>query len=116
MKREIETRFYCYNQNNSGGKFKSPAKYVIIEAISPGDADRRAQEIGLYFNGVEDEIDCSCCGDRWDQTYEKGSEEPEIYDMSIEKYLEGNKPNLHKEDGVKTIFIKYFDGTEKTYG
>jgi hypothetical protein len=58
--------FYTYSQNNSGGKCKGPALYVIIEADSAKEANERAiSEAGLYFDGVADGIDCECCGDRW---------------------------------------------------
>lgn len=62
--------FYTFNQNNSGGGFDFDAKrgisrYVIISADSTEDAIKRAEKIGLYFNGVESGDDCECCGDRW---------------------------------------------------
>lgn len=41
------------------------AHTVIIEAKTAEQADDKAQEIGIYFNGCEEEIDCPCCGDRW---------------------------------------------------
>jgi hypothetical protein len=62
--------FFTYNQNNSGGDFDIDeragiAHYVLIEADSASEADERAEEIGLYFNGVDEGRDCECCGDRW---------------------------------------------------
>lgn len=62
-----ETKFFVYNQNNSGGVFLTDPKrgigeHVIIEATSAKHADSIAQGIGLYFDG---ENDCNCCGDRW---------------------------------------------------
>lgn len=60
--------FYTYRQNNSGGSFKmddSVDIYVIIEAPDGYSADRRAEDVGIYFNGCNTDRDCPCCGDRW---------------------------------------------------
>ena len=71
--------FFRYRQNNSGGSFEiSPKKgigyKVIIEANNCDDANIRAEEIGLYFNGVLDNRDCDCCGDRWSANIGPGHE------------------------------------------
>ena len=61
--------FYLYRQNNSFGEWKSvlgrDARCVIIEAANASDANAIAVANGLYFDGIESERDCSCCGDRW---------------------------------------------------
>lgn len=62
--------FYTFSQNHSGGVLdenfeKGTAEYVIIEAESAADANRKAECIGIYFGGVACGIDCECCGDRW---------------------------------------------------
>lgn len=57
--------FYHYDQNNSGGAFDEPALNVFIEASSDEEADTIAEANGIYFDGVEDDKDCPCCGDRW---------------------------------------------------
>lgn len=62
--------WYLYHQNNSGGSHEYDADRgisvnVYIEADSADEANERASEIGLYFDGVESGWDCSCCGDRW---------------------------------------------------
>jgi hypothetical protein len=58
--------FYTYWQNNSGGVWDGPAQNVVIEAPSAEMANDRAEKLaGIYFNGVDDGIDCECCGDRW---------------------------------------------------
>lgn len=59
--------YYEYDQNNSGGLFdideeKGIGHLVVIQAYSANEANRKAQEIGLYFDG---DGDCSCCGNRW---------------------------------------------------
>jgi len=65
--------FYMYRQNNSGGTFDVDAEKgighrVFIEAENKQAAEAKALSIGIYFNGVDDEIDCDCCGDRWDES------------------------------------------------
>ena len=45
------------------------AHRLYIEAESEKDATRKALNMGVYFNGVDDDVDCSCCGDRWYQNY-----------------------------------------------
>lgn len=64
------TKFYCFVQNNSGGHFvfdkeRGLTHFVVIEATSPAEANHRAKNIGIYFDGCDNDLDCSCCGDRW---------------------------------------------------
>lgn len=63
-------KFYIFTQNNSGGRFIADSKlchHLVIEAESEKEAIQRAEELGVYFDGVENDIDCECCGDRWDE-------------------------------------------------
>ena len=79
--------FYTYNQNNSGGSFIVDDKvthYIIVEADNAKESNTLAEDIGIYFNGCDDDIDCPCCGDRWCPAYD-GKEEPLVYGMSPEK-------------------------------
>lgn len=88
------SKFFIYDQNNTGGRFHHYEQdgigyNVIIEAESAKHANRLAEDIGLYFNGVEQGMDCSCCGDRWYRAWEDdGWELKEILDQipSISKY------------------------------
>lgn len=60
--------FYELDQNNSGGYFDVDDKVchrLFIEADSLTEAIIKAEELGCYWNGVEQGIDCGCCGDRW---------------------------------------------------
>ena len=107
--------FYQYNQNNSGGSFvfdkdMGITHHVVIEAESADDADRRAEEVGLYFNGCEEGRDCSCCGDRWHPTYGEGDSEPLYYGMPVNKATGAAwmKPN-------KDIAVHYLDGRIEWY-
>lgn len=60
--------FYEFNQNNSGGSFDVDDKVchkLIIQAPNHNTARNKAMELGVYFNGCDNGLDCSCCGDRW---------------------------------------------------
>lgn len=64
----METKFYRYRQNNSGGSFytdKDLDVEVYVEAENAAEANALAQNKGIYFNGCESGQDCKCCGDRW---------------------------------------------------
>jgi len=106
----IQTKFFHYHQNNSGGSFSSPAINVVVEAISAKDADSRAENIGLYFDG---EGDCGCCGDRWSTQYGKGEEVPSIYGEPLT-----NNPTVIFDWSTKKIphdIVYYINGTKKVY-
>lgn len=74
--------FYTFAQNNSFGVFHingNVSAYVIIEADNPDKANKRAVDIGIYFNGVSKKTDCPCCGDRWVSARDSdGSKAPTI--------------------------------------
>lgn len=71
--------YYEFCQNNSGGVFDHDPEEgigysVYVEARDPTDANRRAEDIGLYFEGCDTGRDCRCCGNRWSRA-EPGDEE-----------------------------------------
>lgn len=103
-----ETKFYTYDQNNSGGNWaKGMPNYLIVEATSESDADRRAVDAGVYFNGVDEGYDCECCGDRW-YSPEDGTDEPLVYG----KHPSEIKPFLKGDLAVRVIYI---DGRVQEY-
>lgn len=62
--------FYIFRQNNSGGSFtvdKDLSHFLFIEAPSEKEAMKKALDLGVYFYGVDEGIDCPCCGDRWSE-------------------------------------------------
>lgn len=107
------TKFYSFSQNNSGGSFSKSetdgiSEYVIIEAENAKKANDRAEEIGIYFNGCNEGVDCDCCGDRWYSVDESdGEETPSIYGESIEK--------AEKSTFRESCFVHYLDGTFKKH-
>jgi hypothetical protein len=75
--------WYLFSQNNSGGGFivnDDVAEEVLIQAESPENANEKAEEIGIYFDGIEKDIDCECCGDRW-------SEATDYDKVNIDEYV-----------------------------
>jgi hypothetical protein len=59
--------FYHFCQNNSGGSFRyndalGITEHVVIEANSADEANEKAEQIDLYFDGCLFGDDCSCCG------------------------------------------------------
>lgn len=101
--------YYTYRQNNSGGRFHVDDKvsiYVIIQALSSADADSRAEDIGIYFNGVNEGSDCECCGDRWDTSWMDGTVEPEIYGTNPREY-----DTRWVKEGEVFCYIYHLNGT-----
>ena len=87
--------FYTFNQNDSGDSFhfnegSGITHFVIIEATDLAHAMARASEIGLYFDGVRNGIDCACCGDRWSEPWkDDGEDVPLVYGEPPEEYEYG---------------------------
>lgn len=108
------SKFYTFNQNNSGGRFHFDeeagiTQYVIVEANDYEHANERAKEIGLYFDGIDSGQDCPCCGDRWYSCDESDvTREPEVYGKPFAKYVPISKWNAYQED--KMICVHYLDG------
>ena len=114
-------KFFQYDQNNSGGSFITNDKVchrLFIEAPDEEAAERIALSLGVYFNGVERGIDCSCCGDRWSNWSDEIKEyHYEAYNAStIEEYAQAvadrygwTKPDTriyYLNGTVKEIFSK----------
>ena len=110
--------YFTFHQNNSGGVYeldqdKGIAEQVVVEAHDWSHANVLAQRIGLYFDGVVGEQDCSCCGDRWyaKEEREHGDPVPSYYGvpLSSAKVL-----SLHREYPVNT-YVHLLDGKRLAY-
>jgi hypothetical protein len=110
-------KFFTFNQNNSGGEFdidleSGISEYVIIEAATASEANDRAEEIGLYFDGCNNEMDCECCGDRWSRAWEDelGDDTPMIYGedvFTVKKVFFGGIVFIHYLDGkIEKVVLK----------
>jgi len=91
---KIDTMWYHFSQNNSGGSFDDDddvCENVIIQATDARHANQRAEDIGIYFNGCSNGMDCSCCGDRWSEQWDDddGEEFPHVYGTPVEEVRRG---------------------------
>src|SRR5690606_30959326 len=98
--------FFTFGQNNSGGRSLEPAITVVIEADNAREAKDIAEAEGLYFNGVEDERDCYCCGDRWDEPWDDEADEvPSLYGKPITDDMDCG--SIVGTDGLPSLLIVY---------
>lgn len=112
--------FYTYYQNNSGGNYQEDHEhgiscYVIVEAGSPGEANDKAERIGLYFDS---DMDCECCGPRWSRkrVSTDAREIPNVYGCPVAE-LDFDNDNLFKtiEDNPEG-YVHYLDGRVEAFG
>jgi hypothetical protein len=104
--------YYMWRQNNTGGSFITDddvSRFVVIEADSYADAEEKAFSFGIYYDGVDDGRDCSCCGDRW---YRGDLVEVDEGD-SIEDYLQRNEDEYSWRDTMTILHLA--DGSKKTF-
>lgn len=109
--------FYVYSQNNSGGFFEIDhsagiSVVVIVEADSAEQANHRAEQIGLYFDG---DGDCSCCGDRWHDIWDSergGDDVPSLYGKPLVDYGREDFPyGVHGWAGSEPeVYVHVKDG------
>lgn len=62
------SKWYEFTQNNTGGSFDVDDEIchrLFIEADSESEAEEKAFDMGVYYDGCFNGSDCSCCGDRW---------------------------------------------------
>lgn len=104
---EVDLKWYTMRQNNSGGYFirnNEVRDTVIIQALSPEDAESRAERIICGNDHY-----CECCGERWHTWFsdEDGYEVPSLYGNPIDESRSGS----FCHDAV----LYYFDGTKRFY-
>ena len=97
--------FYTFHQNNSFGAWDGPLQ-ICIEADSAKEANQIAEaETVIYFNGVIDDRDCDCCGDRWSPVYDDdGHSIPKSYGEPAE--ASEDFLIVYKKKEEKTVQIK----------
>jgi len=114
----METKFFKFDQNNPGGRYdhdKFLTLRVIVEALCVEQAERIAEDKGIYYNGVNIGFDCPCCGDRWYR--------PDKYDeikldgQTIEEYAADWEffEREFKDKGIPHTRILFLDGSVKEY-
>lgn len=111
-------KFYEYRQNNSGGSFyydENVCVHVFVEAKNHGEANGRAEALGIYFNGCDSGQDCNCCGDRWYPVDEDDAEESVELNMKWDAYWpseDGTIAVIHYRDGKKMRVKIEYEGDE----
>jgi hypothetical protein len=95
----MNTKWFYFDQNNSGGSFDhKPVDGIgyglFIEATDKDHAIERAEHIGLYFDGCDSGMDCSCCGDRWYRPWDDGTDKPQRYGEEWRPVADAEEPDL----------------------
>lgn len=68
---EGKTFFYIFNQSNPGGQYKGVERLVIEAPTADIANDIAVKQKNVYFDGVDNGVDCDCCGDRWEKVYDE---------------------------------------------
>jgi hypothetical protein len=112
----VTTKFYHFSQNNTGGSFdfdesRGITHNVIVEAIDYNHANTRAEDIGVYFDGMGD---CECCGNRWYSQWDdtEGTNVPSIYGEPVESQVS----MMAWMAPGKEIVVHYLDGRKEWFG
>ena len=112
-RKTTNTKFFTFDQNNSGGSFDQNDNvdiYVIIEAKNAKEANLLADDVGIYFDGCETGQDCSHCGDRWYPASDSsGDSEPMIYGKPAKEY----EVNMRIRENMNCI-VYYLNGDKKS--
>ena len=112
--------FYTFNQNNSGGHFDHNTNirhHVIVEGNGRDDIIRRAELIGIYFDGYSEGLDCDCCGDRWYKPWDDADLDtvPSLYGKPVTVRDNDDKTFIGflARDKGSDVVIHYKDGSRK---
>jgi hypothetical protein len=123
--------WYKFDQNNSGGSFHSDedvAHYVFIQAYSAKEANHLAENIGIYFDGCRDGMDCDCCGDRWSEVWDAMEDftvyswkssgkgyESKVYDNAFDYFSALADEDMFAEEGKPSVIAYYSDGSKNIF-
>lgn len=121
--------WYEFDQNNSGGSFiqnDDVANRVLIQAASVKEANVKAEDIGIYFDGCRYGRDCDCCGDRWDEAYRAmgsfvtyGSYQsgyPKTEHANVRDYAQAVADNdMWADEAKPSVIVYYADGTVERF-
>lgn len=107
--------WFKYDQNNSGGVFIGPAYNVYVEAFDDDQANEIAEQNGVYFDGVDEGIDCECCGDRWSRSwYDSMEGNKETISAKESKCWDWDRRwNKGKKDPIPVALFIHLDGTKE---
>jgi len=106
----MESKFYEFSQNNIGGSFVTDSKIchrLFIEADSVRDAIDKAEDLGCYWNGVDEGYDCECCGDRWYPSSDAVDLKRINKDWGGYEISEWVRENESSDDVLKNLISRY---------
>lgn len=110
-----DLKLYRFRQNNSGGVFHFTDDLdvvVYVQASNEREANSRAEDLGIYFDGCRNGQDCDCCGDRWwpvDESDASSTKEEFIEKLSWDAYgmmWSEKVAILHTVDNMRHIITK----------
>lgn len=124
-----EVVWFEYRQNNSGGSFQidnDVSIYVLIQAEDRVSANRKAEEVGIYFNGVSDGRDCDCCGDRWSEPWDELEEfsvyswtgkggSRKIYDNVLDYAQALADGDMWAKKGKPSVIVYFINGVKQAF-
>ena len=101
--------WFEYDQSNPGGSYDSsmPNK-VFVEGKTAEEANDRAESVGVYFDGVDKGMDCSCCDDRWSRPWGDGEDSVFSRYWPGEGNIESTKVTPDDPEGMKQYFGQSF--------
>lgn len=109
-----ELKFFPFTQNNSGANYEinepvGISQKIYIQATNAELANKKAESIGVYFDGVNLDIDCECCGNRWTETTDYDQMNNEELQEDIDRSIKFMR--MIGEDATNSVFIHKIDGT-----
>lgn len=98
---ELDLKWFCFDQNNSGGSFvidDNVAHTVFVQARNADEAVQKAEKF------CDNSDSCPCCGDRWSFWVDDsdGHDEPQRYGEKLSEMKAGmfrSEIRLHHFDG-----------------
>lgn len=124
-----EAVWFEYRQNNSGGSFVTNddvSIYVLIQADDRVSANQKAEEVGIYFNGVSNGRDCGCCGDRWSKPWDELEEfsvyswtgkggSRKIYDNVLDYAQALADGYMRAKKGKPSVIVYFINGVKQAF-
>lgn len=109
MKREIDTKYYTYAQNNSGGYYimnEDVGESIIVEAPNSHMANLIAEEIIQDYTSF-----CECCGERWyiEADDSDGTDEPMFFNKAVLDVLNITSEEIEDYEGYYSVVYPYND-------
>lgn len=108
MKELAKLKWYCFDQNNSGGYFTPPARFVWVQGFNPGDIQARFDSLGVSTEY------CPCCGERWTRARDLSelTDTPEHFGRPLDQLTEPPS-NVTRESKVPFGLLVFYNGTQK---